>query len=255
MHRIHSLLLAPLVLGVLGACQAPASEAPALEVVVIGTTHSRHLTSEEYGLDELEQLLRNIAPDAVLTEIPPDRFPLAAAEFAATGTIEEPRVSRFPEYTDVLFPLQSELGFEIFPCAGWTTEMASERSRLLAEWRETRPEDTAAVNAGQAGINEQLEALGLGDRPSDLHDPRYDEIVRLGLVPYQALFGDDLGPGGWDNINIAHWSLLDAALDRLVAEGEAGRVAITYGASHKYWFLDRLAERDDVVVLDTREFL
>ncbi len=255
MRRILQLSLSALLLSALGACHAPEAAASKLEVVVVGTTHSNHLTSEEYGLDELERLLRNVAPDAVLTEIPPDRFPTAAAEFKATGAIEEPRVRRFPEYTEVLFPLQSELGFEIVPCAGWTTEMATERGRLMDEWRETRPEDTAAVNAGQAGIDEQLERMGLGDRPADLHDPRYDETVRLGLVPYEALFGDDLGPGGWDNINIAHWSLLEAALDSLVAEGSTGRVAITYGAWHKYWLLDRLAERDDVVVLDTREFL
>ncbi len=230
------------------------ADAP-LEVVVLGTTHSRHLNSETYGLDELESMLRAVQPDAVLTEIPPDRFGQAAEEFAATGAIEESRVSRFPEYTEVLFPLQAELGFEIVPCAGWTEEMARERGRLLSEWETSRPEDTAAVEAGQRGIGERLEALGFGDDPRDMHDPRYDEAVRAGLEPYQRLFGDDLGPGGWDNINQAHWALLEAALDRLAADPATERVAITYGAWHKYWFLDRLAERDDVRVLDTRDFI
>ena len=230
------------------------ADAP-LEVVVVGTTHSRHLNSDSYGLEDLESMLRAIQPDAVLTEIPPDRFEQAAEEFSATGAIEESRVSRFPEYTDVLFPIQAELGFEIVPCAGWTEEMARERGRLLGEWETSRPEDTEAVEAGQRGIGEQLEALGLGDDPRDMHDPRYDEAVRAGLEPYQRLFGDDLGPGGWDNINQAHWDLLEAALDRLTEDPAVGRVAITYGAWHKYWFLDRLAERDDVRVLDTRDFI
>ena len=34
-----------------------------------------------------------------------------------------------------------------------------------------------------------------------------------------------------------------------------GRILITFGAGHKYWLLEQLRERDDVRLLDVREFL
>ena len=62
--------------------------------------------------------MREIDPDYWLTEIPPNRWDRARTEFAATGTVDEPRVRRFPEYMQVLFPLSLEMSFEVIPTAG-----------------------------------------------------------------------------------------------------------------------------------------
>ena len=67
------------------------------------------------------------------------------------------------------------------------------------------------------------------------------------MAPYNRLFNDDLGPGGWDNINAAHYALIEAYLNEHSGEGQ--RVLITFGAWHKYWLLDRLRARDDIVLL------
>ena len=32
------------------------------------------------------------------------------------------------------------------------------------------------------------------------------------------------------------------------------RILITFGASHKYWFLEKLRERDDIRLIDPLEF-
>ena len=75
------------------------------EVIVIGTIHGTHRTSTRYSTDVLRRLLIAMRPEFVLTEIAPNRFEAAMTEFRATGKITEPRVLRFPEHVDVLFPL------------------------------------------------------------------------------------------------------------------------------------------------------
>jgi len=176
----------------LSGCASPAPN----QVVVLGMIHSGHTTSERYSIAQLREIIRRIDPDDVLCEIPPDRFPIAQREFRTTGTISEPRVKRFPEYTDAVFPLQRELGFTIVPCAAWTREMADDRRDKLARWRRTRPEDTAEVENAQAELERILTAEHGADDPWFIHSERYDELVRTGMEPYERLFGDDLGPGG-----------------------------------------------------------
>ena len=221
------------------------------EVCVLGMIHGDHVDSQRWGLPQVRDALRALEPDAVLAEIPPDRYPQAAREFSAAGRIDEPRVKRFPEYTGVLFPLQEELGYEIVPCAAWTEPMADDRKAKLARWKMIRPGDSEAVEAGMGSIDARLEEFGFLDDPLLIHTDTYDEIVEEGLEPYDRLFNDDLGLGGWTNINAAHWALLEQAIE----DRPGQRLVITFGGWHKYWFLQRLREREDVVLLDAKEFL
>ncbi len=243
-----------LLLGLLACRSAPSQPDPAqpiTEVCVLGMIHREHVDSTAWGLEAVLETLRALEPDAVLCEIPPDRLPRAMEEFRRLGRIEEPRVARFPEYTGVLFPLQADLGFEIVPCAAWTEEMALERQAKLEGWRTSRAEDTARVEEAQRRAGEAQAALGPVDDPYVIHSDAYDELVRQGMRPYDELFNEDLGPGGWTNINAAHWALLEAALE----ERRGQRLVITFGAWHKYWFLDRLRDRSDVHLLDPTDYL
>lgn len=242
------------------ACQSSGSTAPAPELnrlVVLGMIHSGHLENELYSTEVLRDVLREIEPDVVLTEIPPDRLAAAAEEYARSGEITEPRVKRFPEYTDALFPVQRELPFTIVPCAGWTREMAEARSALLKEWRETRPADFAEMEAASAHAELAFEGaagfLGMtSDDPRFIHTEEYDRITKGELEPYNRLFNDDLGPGGWTNINRAHYDLIEAALDEISGQGLT--VCLMFGAGHKYWFLEQLRERDDLELIDSMRF-
>ena len=81
-------------------------------------------------------------------------------EFRATGMITEPRVVRFPEYVDVLFPLTRTLSFTIVPTAGWTRPMDLFRTAALkrieadpsrrAEWKEYTRANAVADSIDQA---------------------------------------------------------------------------------------------------------
>lgn len=253
------LLLSPVLLSLI-ACQPTKKEQSEPtdsmnEVLVLGMIHSGHRTQEEYSIEVLTQLIRDINPDLILTEIPPDRFPTAWQEFQETDTIKEPRVVRFPEYVDVIFPLTKEMDFEIIPTAGWTKEMADKRSQQLRAISKDlrRVKDWEAYVNANKKADSLLEASGRRYDPYWINTDEYDEIAEVRLSVYNELFNDELGPGGWDNINEAHYSYIEKALDEYSNRGKL--VLITYGAGHKGWFLRALKKRDDIRLVTLQELV
>lgn len=232
---------------------APAwTEGPKNEVVVLGTIHGTHRTSTLYSLDVLSRVIEAVDPDYVITEIPPDRLAAAAAGFASTGRVTEPRVRVFPEYTDVLFPLTRSMDFRIIPAAAWSDGMAAFRRDALARLSNNpaRAKDWAAYQSAFRTFSEALG--GRADDPVFIHSEEYDALTREAFRPYATLFAEDLGRGDWERINAAHYALIEAALH--THEYEGVRILITFGSSHKYWFLDRLRERHDIVLVDPVPF-
>ena len=253
MRRLLPLLV---VLPLLPACQflagRPAERVPN-EVIVLGTEHGSHLTSEVYDLERLEQLVRAVDPQVVLCEIPPDRYESAWNGFIRTGEVTEPRVALFPEFTEVLFPIALEGRLRLVPCSAWTREMADLRRAQLEQWSSTRLDDTRQVEEARERMERQLEQEGLDTDPLRMHSARFDAIVAEGLEPYERLFGRDLGAGGWRQINEAHYALIAEALDRMTGEGK--RVLVAFGALHKGRLRAQLATREDIVLKRLGEVL
>ncbi|MEM7353455.1 MAG: hypothetical protein AAF657_21845 [Acidobacteriota bacterium] len=239
------------------AASEPGTQAEPLknEVVVLGMIHGQHRESERYSTEVVRSLIRTIEPAVVLVEIPPDRLPTAMDEFRTTGEIAEPRVVRFPEYVDALFPLTREMDFEIVPTAAWTRPMADTRRAQLEAISQdpARAEDWAAYEEANRQAEAAITAGGDDDDPRWIHTDAYDDAVEIGLSIYNRLFNDELGPGGWDNINAAHYAYIAKALDE--RQGQGQRILITYGSGHKGWFLRQLRQRDDIVLLDVAPFL
>ena len=239
------------------AGDAPTADTPITptEVAVVGMLHSGHVDSDRFSLGVVRDLVREIDPDYWLTEIPPNRWERARTEFAATGTVDEPRVRRFPEYMDVLFPLSLEMKFEVIPTAGWTEPMSDFRAGYLDAYARdpNRSARWAEYQAAGAASAEALAAGGARDDPYWIHTDAYDEAYDIRMQVYARLFDADLGPGGWDPINASHWANIERALDR--HRGEGARFLLTYGAGHKGPFLRELRRRDDVVLLDVAAFL
>ncbi len=220
------------------------------KVLMIGTIHQDHRTSTRFGLEVLRSVAEGFKPDLVLTEIAPNRFEQARREFQETGTIVEPRVSRFPEYVDVLFPLSRVHPFEIVPTAGWNAPMDKFRRAALAriEHDPARAADWARYVAAQARSDSAIRAGGAVDDPRWIHTDGWDRAQSIYLDVYQSALGNDLGTGGWDIINQAHFANIAKALDRVAGQGK--RVLITYGAGHKVWFLKALRKRAEVELID-----
>ncbi|WP_159023376.1 hypothetical protein [Formosa sp. L2A11] len=225
------------------------------EVIVLGTIHGGHLTDSVYNVAYLKKLIREINPDYILTEIPPKHFKIAMDGFIKDDSISEPRTRQFPEYVNVVFPLSKDMDFEIIPTAGWTRTMAVERGQKLRAIRQdtTRAADWAAYVEGNKRSDSLYKASGKVNNPYFIHTNTYDSIQNIGLQPYNTLFNDELGLGGWENINIAHYWNIEKALEKHRYQGK--RILITYGAGHKGWFLRELRKRDDIKLLDMAPFL
>ena len=223
------------------------------KVIMMGMIHRGHVDSERYGLPVVESLIRKIDPDYVLTEIPPDRLADAVKGFVETGEVTESRVRVFPEYKDVLFPLTKDMDFKIIPTAAWSRGMADYRREALSRIQDdaNRKEDWdayASTNAaGREAIGER------GDDPRFIHSDEYDALTKKRYSVYATAFADDVGRGDWERINAAHYKLIEAALENHAGEGAT--MLITYGAGHKYWFLEQLRKRDDIILINPIEYL
>lgn len=216
-------------------------------VAVIGAIHGQHRRSGRYSLQVLKEAIVRFAPDIVMVELPPDRLEIAARNYEQFGEVRESRTDDFPELTDVVFPLQQELGFEMVPAAAWTREIADQRRQKLGEI-ENDPARAAEWQEYEAALRAFGQAMsGKSDDPQFVHSKAYDDAVRKRQETYDRLFGKELRAGGWDAINRAHFSLVEAALDDL--EGQQKRILILYGAWHKYWFLDALDARSDIALI------
>ena len=204
-------------------------------------------------MSQVRETIRRFAPDVVCAEIPPNRWEAARESYARNGGIEEARVVRFPEYTDVLLALSAEMGFPIVPCAAWTQEMSDLRRNRMAHFDsdERFATERAEYEKKTAEVRAKLPDAATRESPRYIHSEAYDSLTREELALYDEYLNDWIGPGGWTNINESHFELIENALDA----HRGKRILITYGAGHKYWFLDRLSQRDDVRLLDVTGFL
>lgn len=255
---MRNLLLTILSLICICSCKQETTSSiqkPKNEVLILGTIHGGHLTDTIYNTNYLEKLIRNIDPDYILAEIPPNRMQAAMEGFKKDDSISEPRVRRFPEYVNVVFPLTKELDFEIIPTAGWTRIMADERSaKLRAISKDTsRVRDWEAYITANKKTDSLYKATGKVNDPYFIHTDAYDDIQDISLQTYNRLFNEELALGGWENINIAHYWNIEKALEKYRYQGK--RFLIIYGAGHKGWFKRQLQKRDDIKLLEMKPFL
>lgn len=217
----------------------------------MGMIHSGHGTSEVWGLPEVEETIRNFQPDVICTGIAPDRWDRIDRDLRERDAIEDPRVLRFPEYTDLILRLSLEMGFTIEPCAGWSIEMSELRNSRIAEFERWAAERAAYAQDLAALQSRYTDDRGDEDDPAYIHSPAYGQRQAEELALYDAYPNDMIGPGGWTNTNVEHYRNVDLTIQRHRGE----RILVTFGGGHKYWLLEQLRERGDIEVLELRGFL
>ena len=254
MLRMVPVFFLALVASIVCVVSSTRSQTAQTRVAVMGMIHGDHRTSETWGLPQVEAAIRAFNPDVVFAEIPPDRWPGIRQDWLERGVIEDSRLKRFPEYTDVLLPLMLELGFAVEPCAAWTRKMADDRRERIRQFEEAPrfAEQFAAYQRREAEVEAEHAAHPIDESdPLVIHSTLYDQRSKESLQPYDEYLNDWIGDGGWTHINQAHYDLIEAALARHRGE----RVLITFGAAHKYWFLEKLNERKDLQLIDLRPIL
>ena len=220
------------------------------EVIVIGTIHSQHLQSKKYSLKVFSDIIKNLNPDVVLAEIPPDRFEIANNQFKKTGEITEPRVLQYPEFSKVIFPLQKALGFSLYPVSAWTENMANTREKKLEfiKIEIKRANDWKKYIEARTLSSQLFEKYMTEFDPAKIHTTEFDQILNIELQVFSDLFNDDLGEGGWENINQSHYQLIDHELNKI--KHQSKRVLVIFGSGHKGWLLNKLSTRNDINLKD-----
>lgn len=223
------------------------------EVVLLGHLGAAHADSETFGLPELEQLLRRLAPTLVLADVPPGLYERAWEEFVRTGEVSDSYISANPVWTEVLFPMGLEGRIHVEPCSAWTASGAARRAELLEQWRSSRPRDTREAEAAVQRARRTLEREGLAQDPLGVQSRRYAEIVAEATSALEARFGRDLGPGGWSARVDADAELIEAVLD--VWSGDGIRVVVLCDAWSLGPLRERLEAREDIELLEVEEAL
>lgn len=225
---------------------------------IFGAIHGTHRGSSKYSLNILEQAVRKFEPDVVFVEIPPSSLGPAKSSFDEFGEVRERRTRAFPELTDVIFPLQKELGFEMVATAAWSRQLADKRSAVLKRIENNPARKAQWDEHIAARRNLSLIQRGKNDDPFYIHTVQYDDEVKAAQTPYETYFDDDIGAGGWGPINDAHIGLMTSALDRLKTERDnidnPIRILVVFGAWHKYKIIEAMEKRDDVTLVDARQF-
>ncbi len=223
------------------------------EVAVMGMIHGRHRVSKTWGLREVRETIERFRPDIICAEIPPNRWERVRSDYAVRGAIEDSRFRRFPEYTDVVLPLTRTMDFEIVPCAAWTREMSDLREKRSHQFKTDSEfaEANREYEARQAEILARRPSWERMEDPRFIHSDAFDALLKEELVGYDEVLNDWYGPGGWSNINEGHMRHIDNTIDAHPGK----RILVTFGAGHKYWFLERLRERDDVRLVDLEPYL
>lgn len=247
----------PLLLALL--C-APFAQGAKTRVAVLGAIHGSHLGSKGYSVEAVIETVRNYKPDVVCVEIPPDLFAghVKAIDRKGFGTTKSDLqgqrwIGAFPELYRGVIPLRKELGFEVVPVSGWRPEVSADRKEF---WQGAGKQ---GVMADRRRIYDEVRAAltEIQDRERHREDPRfvnsqhYSDVRQLERTLWAACFDEGLGRGGEVAINRAHWRNIAAALER----HRGKRILIVYGAAHRYWFLRELRRRDDVQLLDVRDYL
>lgn len=219
-------------------------------VALVGSIHEAHNNYPTYGLDILEKIVRQVNPQVVLAEVPPERFPIAWKEWEKTDSINEVYVLRFPEMAGVVFPLKKELGYDLYPVSGWTYDVTRQEQETFREMvgDQSRKSDWGKF----LQINSELaDAMakggGMGD-PLFVHSVAYDSLIAHWAREYDKLFEKDLGFASWKNQNDAHWKLIAPQLDAIKGQGKT--VAIVFSPGNRYYFETLLRRRKDIKLID-----
>ena len=223
-------------------------------MTIFGAIHSGHRNSSKYSLAKMEQAVRNFKPDTIFIEIPPASLAQAQSSFDKFGEVRERRTRAFPELTDVVFPLQKELGYNLVATAGWSRQIANKRGAVLKRIENDPARQTQWKAHTSARAKMRRLQRGKSDDPFYIHTAQYDAEVKEAQTPYETYFDAEIGAGGWGPINKAHVALMKQGLDNIKTDAPAHRVLIIFGAWHKYKILEAMENHDDVTLVDAKAF-
>src|SRR3546814_13721244 len=107
-------------------------------------------------------------------------------------------------------PRKVQLGLAVEPGAAWTQEMSDlgeARSHEFEHDPAVAERNTAYQAATRAAAAHDPTDIADSQDPRVIHSDEYERMTKISLAPYDEYLNDVIGPGGWTNINVAHYRL------------------------------------------------
>jgi hypothetical protein len=218
------------------------------EVVYLPTLHRQHLEADDYDLRHLRRLVRAIAPDVVLFEVPPALMPRVSAANEAGRAMWDPWVSRRPEVTEVFLRLRSHLHYQLVPVSG-LTPAATRDFRAYFEAHPSGPDVDYYRRALRA-----VRVLREEDDPTEdsgyALSPAYRRLVGWPRQALSTAAEDELGEAGPRRLVHAHFEKMREA----IAAHPGERILVAFDAADAWYLVPRLRRLPDVTFIDALAF-
>lgn len=215
------------------------------EVVFVATIHRQHLHAENYSMALLERVIRATEPEVVIAEIPPAGQ--SRIESALESQSTDPWLESFPELSQVIYPLRTELEFELVAASAWERQV-SDDWKTYWEAHPNGPDAELYRNASDhfARVNDDED-----NDPEWLHSPTYRRLAGWTDTALSSHAAEDLGAADPITLGRKH----AAAVVRAILAHQGRRIVVVWDA-RKRWILEReVRSLSNVVVHDTRWFL
>jgi len=221
------------------------------EVVFLPTLHGAHRGASGYSFGYLREILREIAPDVVLLEVPPGimaRVEAASDAHEAGAPMDDPWLTRRPEIFKVLLPMRRRLHYEVVPVSG----LSADARRDFRAYFEAHP-----LGPDVGYYRRALRAVRVMRRDDDpREEPAYalsPAYRRLSGWPRQALSTaaeEALGEAGPRRLAHAHFEKMREA----IAAHPGERILVAFDAADAWYLVPRLRRLPDVTYIDARAF-
>jgi len=221
------------------------------EVVFLPTLHRGHARESGYSFDCMRELVRAIAPDVVLIEVPPAVLARveAASDARHPGTpADDPWLARRPEISEVLLPLRSRLHYQVVPVSGLTPE-ATRDDRAYFQAHPEGP-DVSYYRRALRAVRVMRQEDDPGDEPAYALSAAYRRLVGWPRQALSTAAEDELGAAGPRRLLHAHFEHMRQA----IAEHAGARILIAFDAADAWYLVPRLRRLPDVRYLDALAF-
>jgi len=228
------------------------------EVVFLPTLHRGHVDADDYDFAYLRRLVRAIAPDVMLLEVPPaimERV-LAANEVGRSmqdAWLErrperDAWLERRPEIARAFLRVHDRLHFQLVPVSG-LTPAATRDFRAYFEAHPGGP-DVDYYRRALRAVRVLREEDDPTEEPGYALSPAYRRLVGWPRQALSTAAEDELGEAGPRRLAHAHFEKMREA----IAAHPGERILVAFDAADAWYLVPRLRRLPDVHFIDVLAF-
>ncbi|NOY93462.1 MAG: hypothetical protein GXP55_19945 [Deltaproteobacteria bacterium] len=221
------------------------------EVVFLPMLHGAHRGASGYSFGYLREILREIAPDVVLVEVPPSimaRVEAASDAHESGAPMNDPWLTRWPEIFEVLLPMRRRLHYQVVPVSG----LSADARRDFRAYFEAHPlgPDVGYYRRALRAVRVMREDDDPREEPAYALSPAYRRLVGWPRQALSTAAEDELGEAGPRRLVHAHLEKMREA----IAAHPGERIVVAFDAADAWYLVPRLRHLPGVHYIDALAF-